>query len=218
MVETEFLCPLCGGYSSLYCVDKSRQYYCCSRCQLVFVPKHFHLNSEQEKAEYDKHQNVVDDKGYRRFLSRLYEPVSKRIKPKSRGLDFGCGPGPALAQMFTESGCSMALYDVFYSPDKAVLAQTYHFITATEVVEHLSNPALVLDQIWSLVEPGGLLGLMTKRVKDQLAFSAWHYKNDPTHICFFHEKTFRFLAEKWDCNLSIIADDVVIFEKSDINE
>jgi hypothetical protein len=28
----------------------------------------------------------------------------KKLKPKAVGLEFGCGPGPALAEMFKELG------------------------------------------------------------------------------------------------------------------
>ena len=43
--------------------------------------------------------------------------------------------------MFEEMGHTVALYDYFYANDPFVLHHLYDFITATEVVEHLHNPA-----------------------------------------------------------------------------
>jgi 2-polyprenyl-3-methyl-5-hydroxy-6-metoxy-1,4-benzoquinol methylase len=149
------------------------------------VPPEYHLASEKEKAEYDLHRNSPDDAGYRNFLNRLFAPMLERIRPGSLGLDFGCGPGPTLSVMFEEAGFSMVVYDQFYANDRESLAKKYDFITATEVVEHLHNPAWDLNMLWTLLEPGGYLGIMTQQVVDKKAFRRWHYTQDPTHVCFF---------------------------------
>jgi len=166
-----------------------------------------------EKAEYDKHENQIEDEGYRRFLSRTLEPVAAKVEPNSRGLDFGCGPGPALAQMFRECGFEMSVYDKYYADDESVFDSHYDFVTATEVVEHLKNPMLEIERLWSVLKPLGILAIMTKRVKDLDGFACWHYKNDPTHIIFFHEKTFAWIAKKLDAQLSIESPDVVLLIK-----
>ena len=54
---------------------------------------------------------------------------------------------------------------------------------------------------------------MTKRVLDHEAFSRWHYKNDPTHVCFFAVQTFEWLASLWGASLTVVGDAVVILEK-----
>jgi hypothetical protein len=55
---------------------------------------------------------------------------------------------------------------------------------------------------------------MTKRVRDKPSFSTWHYKNDPTHIAFYSEQTFAWLAQQWQLKLEIIDNDVVFLTKS----
>jgi hypothetical protein len=52
---------------------------------------------------------------------------------------------------------------------------------------------------------------MTKRVIDVAAFSRWHYKNDPTHICFYSEATLKWLAAKYHLQMELIDKDVAIF-------
>ncbi len=179
----------------------------------MFVPPALFLSAVQEKAEYDRHRNDPCDPGYRRFHGRLFEPLQQRLAPNSAGLDFGCGPASALAAMLAEAGHRLALYDCFYAPRPAVLQERYDFITATEVVEHLHRPGEVLAQLWSLLRPGGLLGLMTKLVRDREAFARWHYKNDPTHVAFFSRQTFDWLACEWGAGVEFIGQDVILLSK-----
>ncbi len=180
---------------------------------MVFVLPDQFLSPEAEKAVYDQHQNSPDDVAYRHFLGRLFEPVSQRIAPHSTGLDFGSGPGPTLSVMFTEAGHTMRIYDPFYAPDTTPFQQHYDFITTSEVAEHLHQPRQELDRLWSCLKPKGVLGIMTKRVEDQAAFSLWHYKNDPTHVCFFSMETFAWLAAYWGAELTVCGKDVVVFRK-----
>ncbi len=210
------MCPLCHSsqIDTAYFNDSRRNFYACLHCQLVFVPPEQFLSTEHEKAAYDLHQNSSEDQEYRRFLSRLFIPMHKRLNPGSRGLDFGSGPGPTLSKMFEEVGHSVALYDYFYANNPRVLTQSYDFITTSEVVEHLHHPQQELERLWNILKPGGILGIMTKRVHNREAFTRWHYKNDLTHVCFFSHSTFQWLAEKWMAILTLDGKDVVLFEKT----
>lgn len=208
------ICPLCQTSEGNAFYQDSRTYFRCLTCHLVFVPPDQFLSLKEEKAQYDHHENSAEDLGYRRFLGRLFTPLSEQLLPNSRGLDFGSGPGPTLSIMFEEAGHSMKIYDPFYSPDTKPLQEQYDFITASEVVEHLHHPRRELDKLWSCLVSDGLLGIMTKRVIDREAFSRWHYKNDPTHVCFYSIKTFQWLATHWHATLTIPENDVVIFRKN----
>ena len=114
----------------------------------------------------------------------------------------------------TEQGHRVALYDPFFFPDRSVLDDTYDFITATEVVEHLRHPGQEFELLWSLLRSGGWLGIMTKLALDADAFSRWHYKNDRTHIRFFSIKTFEWLANSWHARLMIVDKDVILLQKT----
>ncbi|WP_031435226.1 class I SAM-dependent methyltransferase [Methylomarinum vadi] len=208
-------CPLCrGSQTPPFHRDKRRNYRRCLDCQLVFVAAEQHLSVDEEKAIYDLHENDPADPGYRQFLSRLAIPLSHRLPPNATGLDYGCGPGPALAALFKERGFAMQMFDPLYADDQKVLKQRYDFITATEVVEHFRNPHDEFERLFSLLHPQGYLGVMTKLVIDAEAFARWHYKNDPTHISFFSIPTFRWLAEKYGCKIKFLQRDVVIFQTS----
>jgi SAM-dependent methyltransferase len=197
--------------------DIRREYLRCSECGLVFVPSQFFLSADAEKACYDQHENRPDDPEYRRFLGRLFQPLIEKLTPGARGLDFGSGPGPTLSRMLDEAGFPTAIFDPFYAPDEIVWQDHYDFVTASEVVEHLHRPMKELQRIWTVLRPSGWLGIMTKRVLNQTTFAKWHYKNDPTHVVFFGEETFAWLARRWSAELQIVGPDVVLLWKPKAN-
>ncbi|MCL6415043.1 class I SAM-dependent methyltransferase [Aestuariirhabdus sp. Z084] len=208
------VCVLCGAPDCApFHQDKFRLYLRCPHCYLVQVPDHYHLSAEQERAEYELHNNDPEDPGYRGFLSRLSVPLFERLPGQAEGLDFGCGPGPALARMFEEQGYSMRLFDPFFANHPQHLEANYDFITATEVLEHLSQPAEVLNQLWSILKPGGWLGIMTKLVISETAFANWHYIRDPTHIIFFSQETFLFWGRQHQARVEFIGKDVTLIQK-----
>ncbi len=208
-------CPLCEtNESGFYYQDNRRDYFQCMQCGLVYVRPDQRLPAEQEKAEYDLHQNSSEDQSYRLFLSRIANPLVNRLSIGSSGLDFGCGPGPTLSLMLEEAGMKVALYDAFYRVDPCVLTRRYDFITATEVIEHVYQPGQTLMKLWQQLNTGGLLAIMTKRVLSLEAFASWHYKNDPTHVCFFSEATFFWLAKKLGAELEFVEKDVVFLTKT----
>lgn len=192
-----------------------REYRYCSVCDLVFVPPAYLLDAETEALIYAEHQNSPADPGYRRFLSRLFNPMLERLQPGKEGLDFGCGPGPALSHMFMECGFLMHVYDPLYACDKTVLDTTYPFVTCTEVMEHMYSPHADLRLLWDLVQPGGMLGVMTSLRPGVDKFKTWRYKDDATHVRFYSRRTMLWLASQWDASLEFVARDAMIFTKKE---
>lgn len=207
-------CPLCLNHQTLHFhTDKQRDYLQCQVCDLVFAPKHQLLSATEEKSQYDLHQNSPDDQGYRQFLCRLLNPLTEYLPEQAQGLDFGCGPGPTLSIMMSERGFSMENYDPFYANLPDLLERSYDFITSTEVFEHLHQPSETIPLLMQMLKPGGILGVMTKRWIDKDAFARWHYKNDPTHVSFYSDQTFQWMADQWDLRLKIISADTVLLFK-----
>ncbi|MFW6142713.1 MAG: class I SAM-dependent methyltransferase [Desulfovermiculus sp.] len=207
-------CPLCfQDQAAWFHQDRNRSYFRCPECHLVYVPQEEHVGPDEEKARYDRHTNQIHEPGYRTFLSRILDPLRQLMPPPALGLDFGCGPGPALAAMAREGGYTMAVFDPFYAPDPKVWNTGYDFITCTEVVEHLRQPGIILPWIWPFVRPGGLLAIMTKLVLSQSAFAHWHYIRDETHVSFFSHATFQWLAAALPAGLSFYGQDVIFLHK-----
>lgn len=191
-----------------------RQYYRCRDCMATFLEPGQRPDAMTEKAEYDQHRNEVDDTGYRRFLGKLADELTPLLPPSARGLDFGCGPGPALVAMLNESGFSTVGYDPIYARDQTRLLDSYDFITCTEVVEHLHDPAGTFQLLDQCLRPGGWLGVMTCFQTDDERFAQWHYRRDPTHVVFYREATMRVLAARYGWECRIPRKDVALFRKA----
>jgi len=201
-------CPVCQGrQTSPFWQDPSDKtavcYWRCSRCEATFLDAARRLDAAAEQTLYRLHRNDPDDPGYRRFLARLADPLLARLPPACDGLDYGCGPGPALAAMLREAGHAVALYDPLFVDDAAALQRRYQFITCSEVAEHFHDPATEFSRLASLLRPGGMLAVMTRFLTDDVDFARWHYRRDPTHVVFYRPATFRFLARQhgWCCEL-----------------
>ena len=209
-----FACPVCRRAGAVpFVVVAGRNYRRCGRCLATFLEPAQRPSLEVERAHYRTHANAVDDPGYRRFLARLATPLLARLAPRSKGLDFGCGNGPALAAMLAEAGHAVALYDPLFRPDPAPLAAVYDFVTCTETIEHLHDPAGGFDLFDRLLRPGGRLGLMTCFQTDDARFAGWHYRRDPTHVVFYRAATLhRIAADRgWSC--TIPEKDVALLQK-----
>ena len=214
MKSANNICPLCrNGNLHNYHKGEGRSYLLCKKCDLVFVPDSQLPSMDLEKAKYDQHQNSPQDSGYRVFLSKLFIPIQKFIKPKSHGLDFGSGSGPTLSKMFEELGYKMDIYDIFYAPNQEVFSKKYDFITTTEVIEHLHKPREELLKLDSILKDNGVLGVMTAFRPEQKQFDSWYYKNDLTHVRFFTPKTFEYIAIMLDMQIVYMADGVVVLGK-----
>lgn len=206
-------CPVCRAPGPLPFVRvDARDYWRCEDCQARFLDPRQNPSACEERAHYRYHEN---DPGYRRFLSRLAEPLLQHLGRGLRGLDYGCGPGPALAAMLREAGHDMAVYDPVFRPDPAPLRRTYDFITCSETAEHFHRPADEFDRLDSLLRPGGWLALMTCFQTDDARFAGWHYRKDPTHVVFYREATLRRIAAErgWMCEIPV--KDVALMRKPD---
>ncbi len=194
-------CTVCRASTlSVFQEIGGKTYWRCATCHATILDPAHHPKAGEEHAHYLLHENRVDDPGYRRFLSKLAKPLLAELGPSSEGLDYGCGPGPALAAMLGEAGHAISLYDPFFHPDGAALKRAYDFVTCSETAEHFHHPAKEFDRLDSLLRPGGLLAIMTCFQTDDARFANWHYRQDPTHVVFYRTATFAVLAEQrgWD--------------------
>ena len=213
-MNRSIVCPLCKSTKNKFLYkDQIREYLKCNACELIFVPTQFHLSEFEEKLRYDAHNNDSKDPRYRQFLSQLFEPLMSLIPNPSVGLDFGCGPGPTLSLMLESEGHEVDLYDKFYVKDKSVFDKEFDFITLTEVIEHLSDPIFELERLALSLKPSGYIAIMTQIFKENQSFKEWYYKNDPSHISFYNQKSLRFLANHLDLAINFYSDRVIFLQK-----
>jgi hypothetical protein len=211
-------CPLCSSvetrpfYQSRL-KNLERNYLSCDSCKLIFVPPRFHLSAAAQKERYLQHNNDPDDARYREFLSRLLGELTPFLRRGSKGIDYGSGPGPALATMLRHGGFDMQTYDLHFQPDRSVLSERYDFITCTETVEHFAAPRREFQMFDSILEAGGWLGLMTSMLRDPSDFPDWHYHRDPTHIAFYSESTMRAIARTFGWDVFFPRENVALFRK-----
>ena len=183
-------------------------YYLCPNCECIFTDPKDIPNSEDEKARYDTHNNSIEDEGYVNMFEQFIDKaVTPYIQTPADALDFGCGPGPVLAELLERRGFDVDKFDPYYFPEKIYEEKIYDLITSTEVFEHMSDPLSAMETISSRLQQGGILGLMTHFHKNNdEEFLSWWYKKDSTHITFYTHKTFAFLAKKFGFEIVYLDD------------
>ncbi len=230
-------CPLCGDEGAACLLperaettgrgaDSSRlgAYRQCPVCGLVFLPPAFHPSREQERRRYLAHRNSLEDEGYRAHLSRTLDPLLEVLEASSRvessggrgtlrGLDFGCGPTPAVETLLAERGWTCASYDPFFADHPQLLDERYDFVVAIEVVEHLRRPAETWALFDRLLEAGGWLAVGTMILSGGIDFEQWWYRRDLTHLCFYRPRTMEWIAHRFGWTMREAGANVRLFGK-----
>lgn len=182
------------------------------------MPFEFHLTPGQERARYCRHQNTSDNQGYVQFLTAAVDCLRRHVGGPSAGcriLDYGAGPTPVLVEILKREGYQAVGYDPYFGEDARVLSQgPFDAVISTETVEHFRNPGTEWIHLLDHVRPGGILVVMTALVVPGVDLVRWHYANDPTHVAFYSETTFRHISARWglqwvECN----GKNVVAFRK-----
>lgn len=187
-------CRLCGSESGLSPVAgvDGRRYFVCHTCFLIGAGTEHFLDGEEERKRYLTHQNGIGHEGYVAFLNRAIEPALAFIGRDMLGLDYGCGHAPTLSRLLADKGYRCEDYDPLFVPHP--LDKTFDFIFSTEVFEHFAHPGREIRKIRSLLGKDGLLVVMTDRWQTLEHFACWHYARDPSHVSFYHSRTFDFLC------------------------
>ena len=204
-------CLLCRSIA----ISRREDAFECADCQLVFKNPQFYYNSNQDLKRYSTHNNNEQDAGYIDFLKRIVSPLTSFLPKHFTALDFGCGPGPILSLLLSEKGGLVENYDPLFFNNTEILNKTYDVVTSSEVVEHFKDIEKDWELLIGLVKPQGLLAIMSLFISTDIDYKSWWYKNDPTHVVFYHENTFNYLAKRFE--LEILYNDnksVIIFRKN----
>jgi SAM-dependent methyltransferase len=190
-------CKICSADTESVTDNRSARIdYFCRKCGFIFIDAGCIVSPAEEKARYSTHNNTMENQGYvdmfRDFIGQAVRPYRKRL---NTALDFGCGPGPVLAELLQEEGLAVDRYDPYFFPEKVYQGRKYDLVTGTEVFEHLREPLAAMELIAGCLNPGGILAVMTYfHPAEVAAFRNWWYRRDCVHISFYTPETFKVLA------------------------
>ncbi|MBE0700573.1 MAG: class I SAM-dependent methyltransferase [Acholeplasmataceae bacterium] len=197
-------CIICGGNTQTYSHPKfDMLFHECGNCEFIFKDEKNHLSSKEELAIYNLHENVEENIGYVNFLTNFVDSAVVPFVQKGKALDFGSGPNPVLAHILKHQyRFDTMVYDLFYASDQGYLDHKFDLITSTEVVEHLKDPMKHFKIFHQLLNPQGVLSVMTLfHPKNRQQFFDWFYIRDPSHLSFFTPKTMITIADLLDFKL-----------------
>ena len=190
-------CSLCESSKTEIWTAEGRSYCSCNSCGLVRVLPEFFPDREEEKKRYLHHNNTLENKGYVEYLENfMASAIFPFVKRGSRILDFGSGPVPVLASLLEKKGYNAVPFDPYFYPGKEWKKEIFDSVVSVEVFEHLKNPWKAIKEISRVLLNGGILAVRTLLHNgDRNSFVSWWYIKDFTHITFYREKTFDFIAE-----------------------
>lgn len=188
----------CCGFDPLETFKcKTVEYYFCPTCHLIHKDDSYIVAPDAEEARYATHNNTIESEGYVNWLEKYIKAGVTPFIETGKMLDYGCGPGPVLAELLKRKGFDTEVYDLYFQKILPEKLNQFDLITCTEVIEHVADLNLLFDDFNGLIKPGGILSIMTQYHRGVEAICTWWYVRDETHIVFFNDLTFETLAKKY---------------------
>ncbi|MDD2986639.1 class I SAM-dependent methyltransferase [Flavobacterium sp.] len=206
-------CPLCQSPSNHFYSQNTREFYFCSTCFAVFLDNKNYFSEKEEQKHYENHNNDIFDKGYQQFASPITNAIQRDFKPQHQGLDYGSGTNSVIVKMLKDSAYHISEYDPFFSNTISLLNQQYDYISCCEVMEHFHHPKKEFEKLYNLLLPNGKLYCMTDLFDETKNFDTWYYKNDHSHVFFYHAKTIAWIAKTIGFSNYSIEGRLILFEK-----
>jgi len=203
--KTKDFCIVCGeGPAGRFDVSATR-YWRCEACGSVFMDPTAYLGDEGEKSRYLRHENSLQEPGYRGYLGAFLDGILafEGIEPNGieRVFDYGSGPTPALVELLRLRGFQASGWDPFFDPRGKSFEGGADLVTCLEVAEHFQNPMKGFCGLAQNARPGGWIAVATHVVnpdRQTLArdFPAWWYRQDPTHVVFYTKNGLILVGER----------------------
>jgi ubiquinone/menaquinone biosynthesis C-methylase UbiE len=188
--------------------------YKCSDCNFIFA------NRSDCNQFYSFYKNMKDydyikSESQRYFqLKNLIEIYLKKFKKPQKHLDIGAGSGILTSIMDNKKIDSLGIEPSSYLKVfaqkkkrnvksielKSLATKKYKFnlITLIDVIEHVSNPGLILEYCYKLLEKNGNILIVTPNTDSVVAkilnFKWWHYR--VAHINYFNLRNLNFFLSK----------------------
>lgn len=210
------ICPLCGGRANQLRYASPLEIRDCS-CGLTFLG--IHPSTAERKMiyseEYYRSWGVKGENDelpramkHRTFAARL-DRIAGHIR-SGKVLDVGCATGYFL-EVARDRGWDV--HGVELSEYSARIAQgkfgdrvhngtledacfddgSFDLVTLSDLVEHVPDPVIFMGEVWRILNPGGLVLIVTPNVasiSERLMRGRWsHYKEE--HLFYFSPQTIR---------------------------
>ncbi len=195
-------CPLCDARARRTAVVDGRPLLDCEDCGLLAVPRPWHVSPEEEHRRYLLHRNSLDNEGYRRLLEDIVKTLRRVLPPEGapRVVDYGSGPTPALVSLLRAAGYTACGYDPFFEPLPLRLGAA-DAVVSVETFEHFRMPRDEVPRVLACLRPHGWLVVRTALRDAAPPPERWHYVRDETHVAFYAQRTFAWMAERWGLRL-----------------
>jgi 2-polyprenyl-3-methyl-5-hydroxy-6-metoxy-1,4-benzoquinol methylase len=156
-------------------------------------------------------------KGVKRRSKTILEELAKHFPNRGRLLEVGCSYGGFLTEARRDgwevTGVELNRSAAGYAreqlglrvfsgslPDQVQqLGEPFDVLAMFHVIEHVSNPLLLLESCRKLMKPGGLLVLKTPNVASviaRLTGASWHWVSPPAHLYLYSPATLSALLTK----------------------
>lgn len=191
-------CLLCNSSTKLFHENKGNKYYRCENCFSIMLDPSNYISKEEEKERYKTHNNDVDDTGYQKFVSPIVEGVKHNYNTNHIGLDYGAGTGPVITSLLEKESYQVKLYDPYFHNEPKNLQKKYDYIICSEVIEHFYNPYNEFKALKDMLNIGGSIFCMTSLYDEDIDFKNWYYKNDETHVFFYHKKALEWIKNEFN--------------------
>lgn len=221
------VCPACAAPPlQSFTLHNGAPLLCCPRCRLAwwpwpaFDPAAFYdqdyFQSAQAQKGYNDYASL--EPGVRRTARSRLTRLRKLLGAPGRLFEIGCGTGlfldEARAAGWEARGLEVSAYaadvarrrgfDVAGVPaEEANLpAGGFDAVVMWDVIEHVRDPAGLLETAGRAVRPGGLLALSTGDITSLCARwsgAKWHLFNLPEHLFFFSPDSLRRLFARAGC-------------------
>lgn len=212
-MDTNQICPACALTESRFCARKNGfEVFRCRNCQTLFTIGEDISEQFNYDGYYDESNLSVPQ-----FIERRLDEIIGEFdsyRQSNRLLDVGCGQGTLMAAArrggWQVEGVEVSRSAVEFLRKKgfqvyhgkltaAFPAHSFDVVTASELLEHVSEPLELLDEIVRILRPGGLFWATTphgRGVSAKLLGAQWTVVSPPEHLHLFSVKGMKFLLEK----------------------
>jgi SAM-dependent methyltransferase len=197
-------CPACGSKDAQPLgVKHGLDVVTCRRCATVYTPYSPWYSSEFYYETYYKTESLSPPEFVQTRLAEITSEFS-RYRQTNRLLDIGCGAGNLLLAARKNGWDGQGLdvspnavkhvrelgFEVFQGELREAQFPSQHFdvITAAELLEHLPEPRLLLEEVARLLRPGGLFWTTTPHARGlsgRVLGLKWRCIWPPEHLQLF---------------------------------